>query len=274
MTIKQADILETVILILFVSSLFIVGYTVTATIAQTSGVNLGNFIKIPLDSMIPLNKYTKWLVIPYLLDFVVVYLLAINIFVKHEFNPHYSRRLAWGFGFFVVAGYLFFIFFPISVMSLQLGELQDLSLNVKQSWIDKLIYFTYWFTPMWNSAPSYHTAMPWFVFRMQDDFSRFWKGVFFIWVILMATGAVVLRIHFWVDMVLGLLYAELMARLVRKIPAAIFNMGSEFREFYLVVVALSTILIFTCYFKTFHIFREYSDFGVNILKHANILPVS
>jgi len=100
--------------------------------------------------------------------------------------------------------YALWILFPVYV-DLRVGE----SVLNGHGWLGDLVRFNYNGASHWNACPSFHVAGPWFLYRSMPLAAAPRRWGFLAAVLAIIASTVLIRIHFLLDIVFGLLVAEL-----------------------------------------------------------------
>jgi hypothetical protein len=183
-------------------------YNEIGAIAASRGVNYGPQVEIPLDAQVP---FVPLFVLAYLFVWVFPVLLIGYVVLKRGFDPAPCLRIAVPVFVLMLSCYVLWILFPVHV-DLRLDE----SVIARHGFLGDLVRLNYKGASQWNACPSFHVACPWFLFRAVRDTVREMPRVFLLIVVAIAASTVLIRIHFLLDIVFGILVGELVYQLVLK----------------------------------------------------------
>ncbi len=188
-------------------------YNVIGGVAGSRGVNYGPQVWIPLDARVP---FVPLFVLPYLFVWVFPVFLIGYLVLKRGFDPAPCLRIAMALIVLMLGCYMLWILFPVRV-DLRLDE----SVLARHGFLGNLVRCNYAGASQWNACPSFHVAGPWFLYRAVRDAVPKMPLVFPGIVAAIAASTVLIRIHFLLDIVFGVLVAELVYQMVlRRLPHA------------------------------------------------------
>ena len=182
-------------------------YNEIGELAAARQIDMGPVIETPLDAWIP---FVPVFVLPYTFVWffpvlVVGYLMVMRV-EADKFRPMSVALLVLALGC-----YALWIAFPV-----QVGLRVEESSLAAHGWLGKLVLFNYQGASHWNACPSFHVAGPWLLYRaarlMEPRLPRFFFWAF----VAIALSTVLIRIHYAVDIVCGLVISELVIRMVFK----------------------------------------------------------
>lgn len=176
-------------------------YNVIGGIAALRGVNYGPQVWIPLDAKVP---FVPLFVLPYLFVWIFPVFLIGYLVLKRGFDPAPCLRIATALLMLMPGCYVLWILFPVRV-DLRVDE----SVLARHGFLGTLVRFNYEGASQWNACPSFHVAGPWFLYRAVRDAVPRMPRVFLCIVVAIAASTVLIRIHFLLDIVFGVLAAEL-----------------------------------------------------------------
>lgn len=180
-------------------------YNEVGEIAAARGVDFGPLVEMPIDAFIP---FVPVFVIPYTLVWffplgLVAYLMLARV-ESRGFRPMFISLVV-----LLLGCYALWIAFPVQV-GLRLPE----SSLGEYGWLGKLVLFNYEGASHWNACPSFHVAGPWFLYRAARLMAPRLPALFFYLFVAIALSTVLIRIHYALDIVGGLLISELVIRTV------------------------------------------------------------
>ena len=180
-------------------------YNEVGEIAAARGVDFGPLVEMPIDAFIP---FVPVFVIPYTLVWffplgLVAYLMLARV-ASRGFRPMFISLVV-----LLLGCYALWIAFPVQV-GLRLPE----SSLGEYGWLGKLVLFNYEGASHWNACPSFHVAGPWFLYRAARLMAPRFPALFFYLFVAIALSTVLIRIHYALDIVGGLLISELVIRTV------------------------------------------------------------
>lgn len=176
-------------------------YNVIGGIAGSRGVNYGPQVWIPLDAKVP---FVPLFVLPYLFVWIFPVFLIGYLVYKRGFDPAPCLRIATALLILMLGCYVLWILFPVRV-DLRVDE----SVLARHGFLGTLVRLNYEGASQWNACPSFHVAGPWFLYRAVRDAVPKMPRVFLCIVVAIAASTVLIRIHFLLDIVFGVLAAEL-----------------------------------------------------------------
>ena len=193
-------------------------YNGVGKVAAARQVDFGPMLEMPWDGWIP---FVPLFVIPYTL--VWFYPLGLTGYlVAARVEPRVFRSMAIALVALLVACYALWIAFPVKV-----GLRLDEGALAGQGWLHDLVLFNYQGASHWNACPSFHVAGPWFLYRAARLVAPRLPSFFFWLFVAIALSTVLIRIHYALDIVGGLLVSELAIRGVfhpllrpRSLPAS------------------------------------------------------
>ena len=181
-------------------------YNEIGEISAARGVDFGPLMDQGLDAAVP---FLSAFVIPYMFAwgfpvFLIGYLMLATKTPAASFRPVFAALVV-----LLVTCYTLWITFPVYV-----GLRLDETFLAEGGWLDQLVLFNYQNSSYWNACPSFHVAGPWFLYRTAKLlYSRLPRV--FLWIALaIIVSTVLIRIHYLMDIVGGLLVSELAVRLV------------------------------------------------------------
>jgi membrane-associated phospholipid phosphatase len=182
-------------------------YNEIGELAAARQIDLGPVIEIPLDAWIP---FVPVFVLPYIFAWffpvgLIGYLMVTRI-EANKFRPMSVAMLVLALG-----SYALWIAFPV-----QEGLRVDESSLAAHGRLGQLVLFIYQGSSQWNSFPSFHVAGPWLIYRAARLMAPRLPRFFFWAFVAIALSTVLIRIHYAVDIVGGLLISELVIRMVFK----------------------------------------------------------
>lgn len=215
---------ETVLLIF---SLFVLNnfyYLLSATIAAKRAIDYGYLLQLPIDKTIP---FIPLFIIPYLLTwiypiFAIVYIMHKKIAVERQF----IRRISVAVGLLIITNCLVYVIFPTYY-----PYRVNLDLLQNYGFLGQLVQYIYLHEPVCNSSPSSHIALPWLIYRAFDYYlpKDKYLNLFKVFFALTVISVVTIKIHFLLDILFGILAAELVFQVVLKKldRAAVFSSFSS-----------------------------------------------
>jgi len=197
------------LLLLFVHGLL---YNPIGSIAASRGVNYSLLIEIPLDAKVP---FVPVFVLPYLFVWVFPILLIGYLAHQRGFAPVPALRISVSLAVLMLTCYVLWILFPVCVdLRLEQAVLE------RYGFLGTLVGLNYEGASQWNACPSFHVAGPWFLYRAVRDAVPRMPRIFLCIALAIAASTVLIRIHFLLDIVFGMLVAELVYQFVlRRLPA-------------------------------------------------------
>ncbi|MFP4561324.1 MAG: phosphatase PAP2 family protein [Thiohalorhabdus sp.] len=201
MTTRRLDYLE-LTLLTTAATLWAFYYYVVGHLAQRSGIDFGESLMTPLDAAIPhtdlfLPFYLLWYLMHFITAGMVVRFYGRDLPMLRRFFG--GTILLWGLA------YGAFLLFPNSIEHLLHTGFEE-GLRV---WSGAETAFSQ-LVPFWNAAPSLHVAAGWFYYRAIWQHTKpEWRRWYLFWVLLMSLATVTLKYHYLVDVLVGVLCAEL-----------------------------------------------------------------
>lgn len=172
-------------------------------IASQEGVNYANYFVTQFDLLTPFNSI--FILFYILAEFVIV--LAV-VLVRIRIGPELAvfQQLSCSVIVFLLINFSIFLLYPSSAI-----DLYGIPTIVNShGWLEYLVTLMYRSTSPWNSNPSLHIGMSWFIYRFFSRYYKFWaKTIYLLWFIGMAIGTLVLKVH----MLFNILFAILLAQL-------------------------------------------------------------
>ncbi len=185
-------------LLLFVHGVL---YNTIGEIAAARGVDYLPWIEIPLDARVP---FVPVFVLAYLLVWIFPILLIAWSVAERGVDPAFFRRLSVSLLVLMLFCYGLWILFPVcDKLRVDAAEL------ARHGWLGDLVGFNYVRASHWNACPSFHVAGPWFLYRAIPLASRCGRWIFLFAVLAIIASTVLIRIHYLLDIVFGILVAEL-----------------------------------------------------------------
>ncbi len=180
-------------------------YNEIGELAAARGRNFAPLVELPIDSYIP---FVPLFVLPYTgVWFLPLALVA--YLVAGGTRPQAFRSMFAGLLVLMLSCYAMWIAFPVKV-GLRLNE----EVVAAHGWLGQLVVFNYRGASLWNACPSFHVAGPWFLYRAASLMAPRVPRVFLWTVVAIALSTVLIRIHYALDILFGLLVGELVVRFV------------------------------------------------------------
>ena len=181
-------------------------YNGVGRLAGAGGLDYGPAIRTPLDDLVPLVPLA---ILPYMLFWFLPLIAMGYLYWKLGWDPAPYRRIFVALLVLIVTCVALWLLFPVSV-----GLRAEGTVLAERGLFGRWIALTYAAATPWNACPSFHVAGSWFLYRAVrlyvPDLARFFP----IMVGLIIASTVLIRIHYLVDIVFGLLVSELAYRLV------------------------------------------------------------
>ena len=188
-------------------------YNRVGEVVQWRGLNYGPAVEIPLDARVP---FVPLFVIPYLFVWVFPILLIGYAVRRRGCDPVPYLRISVSLVALMLSCYALWILFPVRV-DLRLDES---ALN-RHGILGDLVRCNYERASQWNTCPSFHVAGPWFLYRAVRDMVLTMPRFFLFIVVAIAASTVLIRIHFLLDIVFGVLVGEIIHQVVlKRLPVA------------------------------------------------------
>lgn len=180
-------------------------YNAVGRLAAARQINFGPAVELPIDAWIP---FVPLFVIPYTL--VWFYPIGLTGYlVAARVEPKAFQSTAVALVALLLGCYALWIAFPVKV-----GLRLDESALAGRGWLDQSVLFNYRGASHWNACPSFHVAGPWFLYRAARLMTPRLPAIFFWAFVAIALSTVLIRIHYALDIVGGLLISELVVRTV------------------------------------------------------------
>lgn len=188
-------------------------YNQVGEVARWRGLNYGPAVEIPLDARVP---FVPLFVIPYLFVWIFPVLLIGYAVRKRGFAPVPYLRISVSLVALMLSCYVLWILFPVRV-NLRVDE----SVISLHGFLGDLVRFNYERASQWNACPSFHVAGPWFLYRAVRNMVLKMPGLFLFIVVAIAASTVLIRIHFLLDIVFGVLVGEIIYQgVLKRLPVA------------------------------------------------------
>lgn len=191
------------LLIVFVHYLL---YNALGTAVDGRGLDFSYVIRTGLDDHIP---FVPLLIIPYLLAWIYPLLLIVYLVRKRGYDVVIFRRIVFSTVVLLAICYALWWLYPVKVW-VRVADVELLA----GGWLQRLTLFTYQQTTIWNACPSFHIAGPWFFYRAAELYGGRPSRILLAFFAAIAVSAVAVRIHYLVDILVGLVIAELVVRQV------------------------------------------------------------
>ena len=183
-------------------------YNLIGHIASLRGVDFGPRLLTPLDAAIP---YLPFCVQFYQLAYVAPLALVALSVPRVGADMAFYRRLWASFLVLLLVHFTLYLLVPTSARSVRVpDEMIGHGLN------GELVRYQYRVVTAWCAWPSLHVSACWFFYRALGPQLPSWRRVYLIWFAGMMTATAVIKIHYALDGVTGLLVAELAYRLVLR----------------------------------------------------------
>ena len=203
---KKLTSLE-IVLPLVLLLLHLLYYKAFAHLVADQGENFNYLLSTRLDNIIPLLPI---FVVPYTLVALFNPLIAVYCIIKvRGFNAGIFRRLYISIGILTIIAYTIWILFPVKDPS----SLQSSS-HLDQSLLGKFTLYVYHSIPLWNSFPSFHVLLPWFLYRATQLYAKRYAWLFAWMAVLIAMATVMIKVHYFADVISAIILAEIIYRFV------------------------------------------------------------
>lgn len=202
------EIIAFIIVIVVANNVY---YLLAASYSLHHHADYGYILELPIDRTFP---FFPLFIIPYLFTWIYPVLAIIYLGYKMEpINPLGMRRVGVAILTLVLINFLLYLIFPthypyrVASSCLQSG-----------GFLDKLVAYTYLYVPNHNTCPSTHVSMPWLIYRLSTFYlpkDRVLRSLQCL-LILTIFSIVAIKIHFILDILGGILVAEVVFQLVLK----------------------------------------------------------
>jgi len=204
---KHASALE----ILLVATLFPVQsiwYNLIGNLAALEKVNYQRFVELPGHFHYPIFPILSFF---YMFDWIYPVILYIYAVIKLWPDYLKFRRIYIGFLVLLLVNFTIWLIIPN-----QDTHRIPTEILLTYGWIGKATLFVYQAASIWNSFPSFHVGATWFCFRLLQIYIKKLHWVAFLVVILTMITVLAIRVHQILDLVGGVLIAELVIQTVLK----------------------------------------------------------
>jgi hypothetical protein len=182
-------------------------YNEIGEMAAARGLDFAPLVETPIDSVIP---FVPGFVIPYMLAWLYPILL-IAYLMTAKVDSRSFRSLFITVLVLMVGCYLLWTLFPV-----RFGQRLDEGYVAGYGWFGRWVLFNYQNASHWNACPSFHVAGPWLLYRTARTLAPQLPKTFFWVFAAIGLSTVLIRIHYVMDIICGLLISELVFRLVFK----------------------------------------------------------
>ncbi len=183
-------------------------YNEVGQLAKLRGVDFGPAIETPLDGRLP---FVPLAILPYMTFWVLPVMAFGYLYWKRGFDPDPYRRIFAALLVLTLCCMALWILFPVHV-----GLRFDEARLAEHGILGKFIFLTYAAATPWNACPSFHVAGSWILYRILRLYVSPLPRIFLALMILITVSTVLIKIHYVLDVVFGLLIGELAFRLVLK----------------------------------------------------------
>ena len=181
-------------------------YNAVGKVAASRGLDFGEQVTIGLDLRVP---EIPLMVIPYMLAWLYPVMLLVGLLRAGTPGVIAIRRILASFVVLELLCYSIWILFPVRV-SLRMDEV----VLASHGWLGDVVSKNYELTSPWNACPSFHVAGPWLFFRAVQLYRIPFQRSLLVLFADIALSTVTIRIHYLVDIVVGLVVAELAFQLI------------------------------------------------------------
>lgn len=200
--------IEVLLPILFLG-LHLVYYTIVASLAGSEGKDFGYLISTKLDQIIPIITI---FVIPYTLIAVTNPLIAVwCIVAARGFDRDVFRRVYFGIFLMIIIAYTVYLLFPVDYLDYSKDA------NLHGVFLGGFVQAVHNTMSLWNSFPSFHVMLPWFLYRMMQMYAKQFAWLFLIMSILISLATLFIKVHYIADVVSGILVAEIAYEVVLRL---------------------------------------------------------
>ena len=205
-TTKIATTLELFLPVFFII-FFSKMYLDVALIASSRSIDYGRYLASAWDLKIP---FIPLFIIPYICAWIFVPLCL--YYITYHQSIYFFRRACLSILTLSIVLVFCYIAFPVHYpFRVKMAQFSEPSI-----FLDMILY-NYQYQPAWNEFPSSHIAIPWLTLRMMSQTP--FKGVtilFNLYFLLLATSVIAIKIHFILDILGGIIVAELVHQRIFK----------------------------------------------------------
>jgi len=197
-----------IILVATLFPLHALWYNFLGRIAALEKVNYERYFQLPSDTMYPMLP-----ILSLFYMFVWVYPFILYIYLVVKLWPDYAkfRRIYIGFLVLILVSYAIWLAIP-NEDTHRISE----SVLLSYGWTGKVTAFVYQVAAIWNSFPSFHTETVWFCYRLLRVYIKKSHWIALTIVIITMITVLAIRVHDILDLVGGVLLAEIVIQLVVK----------------------------------------------------------
>lgn len=177
-------------------------YVPVGYFASHVGIDFSQWAYLKWDDFIPFN--CTWIYV-----YWSIYLITTLGFILLLMNVHAGAKACFKglFGLFLLNtfSYVLFILFPVSVAQMIIVPINHLNLP---SFSAEFYLKTFHYVSYWNSTPSLHVSMSYFMYCLVKYYLPSWRCLFFVWFVAIALSTLFIKIHYLVDVITGILLAQ------------------------------------------------------------------
>ena len=175
-------------------------------VTDARGIDFGPVVMTWLDARIP---FLPPMVFPYMLAWFYPLFLVVALVKKRGVGILEIRRIFAAILLLELLCYCLWVAFPVKV-----GLRVDETALAAHGWLGSLVLLNYEHATVWHACPSFHVAGPWFFYRTAQLYGVRFIRAFLVMFVAIAVSTVTIRIHYLMDIVVGLAVSELVFRTV------------------------------------------------------------